>query len=376
MKHARRRDEAIDYLRGISIMLIIVSHVMTPRTALMGMFYTSNSIIASIYESISFVVPVILILSGYSLYKSHSDLRFKVMDFISFYFHRARRLLLPWWCFCAVYFAVHYLLGALFGVSLISLSRDYMLHTFFIWKGGMVYGWLILLMLVFAFFFPFYKLISDKVGTARLLGFLLLMFAICHLYYFYSPATDIDPVVRIPFESQPRIMLSYAGLHLFGWSFLYVAGFSMVSFFRKRFQIMEEAKLAVFSFLMAVLGAGVLFNTGLPTTLIYSKFPPNFMFVGYGLFMFCSMMIFFFTYKREIHRHLKNFFMFFSVNSLWIYLWHILAIDIYRGAATAAGVWDRMWMFPVHLFAVFAITIALLFAQKKLIAYESTHIRI
>ena len=140
MKTTKHRDEVIDYLRGMAIILIILAHTLSPRTVLSASVYISNPILYSLYQGIHFMVVIIVIASGYSLYRSHPKLEMKAKDILFFYGHRIRRLLLPWWYFCAAYFAIHYLISLIFGTSLIDLSYGRVFRSLFLLAGGITYG--------------------------------------------------------------------------------------------------------------------------------------------------------------------------------------------------------------------------------------------
>ena len=370
------RDEAIDYLRGISIILIIVLHIIGPHDINLKTYYLANSkALFYIRDYLQFVVVTIVVCSGYSLFMRHRSMEMTLKGILKFYTHRIKRLFLPWWYFCIAYFAFHYILRAAFDIHLVTLSREFIISSLRIGIGGITYGWIILLILIASLLFPFLQYAFQKIGAFRFLSIATILFLIGHIYYLTGRAPSGN-IHDIPFHATFPVQSGYFLLLFFGWTLVYVFGFTLVHLFKDRNKIEIELKLMGFFFLVYVITMIVFRTIGFDDLLTYSKYPPNLLYVSYGLFVSMLLAIIFFKYKPVIHRHLKRILMFFSINSLWLYLWHILAIDAYEAILIGTGVKNRMAFLPINILFVFFITLGILFAQKKLVSYESTHIRI
>ncbi len=321
MKH---RVEAIDYLRGLSILAIIIIHVIAWHDSAIFTVYTKVPALFNLRDFLEFSVVTIVICSGFSLYLANKNLSLNFKDLLHFYKKRFKRILMPWWIFLIVFFSIHYIIKLIFDLELIELSGSYILSSFFM-TGGIGFGWLVLLMLVLSFLFPFLKYLYTN--TNKIISFValtiayvstLILFEVEHIHVFHLSLNlyGIESliVLAIPF--------------ILGWSIIYLIAFLLGQFYNKS-QFMKK----VLQLTLGFTGLFVLVNTifgifDLDRHLYLNKYPPTLEFLSFGLMITFILLMLFFKYNHFINNHLKKLLSFFSSNSYWLFMWNALTLSL------------------------------------------------
>lgn len=319
------RIEAIDYLRGISILAIIIIHVIAWHDRLIVTEYTKNLFLFGLRDFLQFSVVAMVVCSGFSLFFRHKDLEMSSKSIFAFYWRRIKRLMFPWWIFLIIFFGIHALIYLIFNVQFIDLTKKYMLQSFFT-PLGVGIGWLILLMLVLMVLFPFLKYIYEK--SNKIILFVSFFAVSMFLYYLGYSVFDFSPgnlFTAIP--SAPLLIIGIVSFFA-SWSFIYMIGFLLGDLYNKRDQIKKELKLT-YVFILSFIIIFVIYQLfGLNSQLYLNKYPPSAYYIIFSLMMLFVLLTIFFKYKDFIHRNIQRFLTFFSDNSFWFFMWNILCISL------------------------------------------------
>jgi len=361
MKH---KIEAIDYLRGLSILLIIFIHIILPAFGHSKNDYSSIKALFDMWSVSNFCVVIIVICSGFSLYMSAKNLSLSKKDIFSFYKKRLKRLLLPWWMFCIIYFIFYGILKAVFNLQIADLSPKYIILSFFT-LGGIPFGWLVFLMVMLTLIFPFLKYIYEKGRTAILMLLLAYLASIIvatlkPLYFNMYPDISLSAVSGISF------IFSF----ILGWSLIYMLGFFLEALYNEN-KLMKKDITVTFNFIILFLVVHIIYKIlGLKTVMYLNKYPPTPYYLTFGIASTFIILNLFFAYKHFIHKHLKNLLSYFSTNSYWMYLWGGLTLGLLSylfSYLTFINTYLRL----VLEFVVNLVFIALLILlQKKLVKIE------
>lgn len=363
MKH---KIEAIDYLRGLSILAIIVIHVLAWHDRSILTEYTRIAYLFSFRDLLQFSVVAVVLCSGFSLYRSHSSISLNFAEIRQFYWKRLKRLLIPWWGFLTIFFAVHYTLNALFGSRLVDLSYDYVLSSYLM-IGGVGFGWLVGLMIVLSLVFPFLKEAYQKISRTVLLTL------ICAAYLFSVIVYSANPisVFENPLSSiSPVSFASFAIAFVFGWSGIYIIGFLLEDFFNDRGKLKKEMQLT-FAFIGLSLLVRLIYGVfNLNKNLYLNKYPPTPIYLSYGLAVTFVLLLLFFSYKNFIHEHLRKILAFFSSNSYWLFMWNALTLSFIiplLNIFTISNVYLKLF---IDIILNVFLCSALVWLQKKVIKLE------
>ena len=362
MKH---KIEAIDYLRGVAILSIVFIHIILPTMNSPQSIYSSKPLLFSIREILNFSIVAIIMCSGFSLYLSAKNLKYRFQDILLFYKKRLKRLILPWWTFCIISFISYYLAENLLNIHLEKISLTYIISSFLL-IGGLPLRWLILLLVMLSLLFPLFKYFFEKNSrifvSALLLSYLFfIIISISNPYNVYQTQNN-----DISFISKVSFNLSF----ILGWSLVYLLGFFLEELYNKHKLMKKELKVT-FNFIFLSIIIYIVYSViGLNTALYANKYPPSPYYLSYGIAVTFVLLNLFFAYKHFIHTHLKKILSFFSSNSYWLFLWSagvLLPVQYLFSFLSFLNVYLRL----VLEFVISIILITLLvLLQKKLIKIE------
>lgn len=324
-KNTKHKVEVIDYLRGFSILVIVIIHVIAWHDNAIFTVYTKLPILFNLRDFLEFSVVTIVICSGFSLYLSHNKLSLNFKDLFHFYRKRFKRILMPWWIFLIIFFSIHYIIKSIFGLELIDLSRNYILASFFM-IGGIGFGWLVLLMLVVSLLFPFLKYLYTNINKIILFNVLtiayvssLILFEVEHIHVFHLSLDSISIAPLIIFTI-PFIL---------GWSIAYMIGFLLARFYNTP-QFMKKVLELTLGFIGLFISVNVIYTIlNFDKHLYLNKYPPTPEFLSFGLMATFILLTLFFSCKKFIHDYLKKLLSFFSSNSYWLFMWNALTLSFF-----------------------------------------------
>lgn len=324
------RIKSIDYLRGLSIIGVILIHILAWHNksidrvliwhdAVALSEYTKIPLLFNLGDFLHFFVVALVFCSGFSLYLSnHTSLKWK--DLKSFYIKRAQRLVYPWWTFLSFFFSFHFVYFFITGVRLIDLSWRYILSSYLL-LGGMGFAWIIFLMLILMLMYPFLRYLFDKYNHFKLFGIIILIYSASVIIFNFNPLN----VYNLKTATTLIGLIFFLTTSILGWGVIYMIGF--LAAYLHNHPSKKEIHLA--------LGIGVtsLFiiifkvyqELDLSSILYDNKYPPSPYYLLFGLMMTLVLFIYF-SYMK--HRNLKKILSFFSKNSLWAFMWNALTLTI------------------------------------------------
>lgn len=284
---AEKRLFYIDFLKFIGLTCIIIAHVGSPDLVLMIR---------------CFDVPLMVIISALL---AQSSIKKYGKDFNSikkYFIARIKRLVIPTWIFLVIYFIIRFI----FTKEL--LSFKYYVASFLLTRYGVGYVWIILIYLYCALLIPLFR----KIGySAKNMMIILVIYAVYELIYYFKIGIDNKLLDTTVFYIIPYGVLSYIGYN-----------FSLISKNKK------NVYFYVNLFLFFIIGYIYYVKTGTIQYAFVDKYPPRIYFLSYGLTVSLGLLILCKKYDLKLYKN--SIIQFISKHSLWIYLWHILAMDVYK----------------------------------------------
>lgn len=332
MKSIQNRDYKIDILRFIAIICIILAHTDPP-----GFIFVLRN----------FDVILMVIIMGTSFYLSSNG---KNIDYRNYIIKRFRRLITPTWVFLSIFFIIFYIMSLLmktkypFGLKSIVLSYSLI--------GGIGYVWIMRVFFLVAILNPIILRISKKYKSNLNYFMLLLLIYVLYLGLITINST-LSGIIKLLFEN--------IILHSIGWGLIAAVGIRIKELSKKELIIYAAIYLIIFIFLM--------FKLDFESTQNY-KYPPTMYYISYGIFV--SFLLFLVLDIKCIYNMFDNKFVkYISINSLWIYFWHIIPIFI-------IDIYGDIIPFVNNNFItrlIFIFTFALLFTELQRIVINKVNIK-
>lgn len=237
------RDDSIDFLRGIGILLIILAHCSPPNF---------------LFNLRVFDVPLMLFVSGlaFSNRKYHSIPKFL--------YHRVKRLLIPLYIFLTFYFILVYViqnyLGLKFGITFKRALESYMLHD------GIGFVWIFRVFLLITLITPLLLKVEQILKNKyHYICFLILLLTLNEL------------LIKSPISNNIiiRDYITYA----IGYSIPFLLGLRLKN---NPFNY----TIFLFLFLFLIITYSILsLHTGKIIYIAQYKYPPQLLYILYGCFI-------------------------------------------------------------------------------------------
>ncbi|RJP24494.1 MAG: acyltransferase [Candidatus Abyssobacteria bacterium SURF_5] len=285
-KGASRREERLDLLRIMGLLLIIVAHTDPPDW---------------LGQLRNFDVPLMVMISGavYGLSAGAGD-----PEFGSYLRKRIPRLVVPTWTFLFTFFVFSSILFQLAGKEL-PFPPKTMVASFLVFSG-IGYIWIIRVFLLIAIAAPLFLLLHRRITTNAV--FFCILLSIYSLYELtYRLYSNAGSSFLAPFFND---FLFY----LIPYGCVFALGLRLPSM-RKRLVGFLFLTFFCLFWLLA-------FASGFEATQ-YSKYPPQTYYLSYAL---SASIFLFIALPKRLASYLLSFRLisFISASTLWIYLWHIL----------------------------------------------------
>ncbi|HGS5729852.1 TPA: acyltransferase [Vibrio cholerae] len=299
------RNFKIDLLRSVGLLLIILAHVLPPEI---------------IFRIRSFDVPLMIFISGVSF-----TLSYKHIPYFAYLYKRILRLLCPVWIFLTVFFIIYHERSY---STFDNILKSYTLIS------GIGYVWFIRIIFVFSVISPMLFYILNKIKSENKL--LLLVFI----------SFLINEVLTIFHNESPNTFFRIFILDWFGYIPLFLTGVTI-------FKISSYSKkiIVCFSFFSTIF-LGFVFGWDIQSY----KYTPHGIYITYGMFMSCFLWGF--DVSETNFKYLNRFINFLSVNSIWIYLFHIVLVINYTDLNDA-------WF--LNYFFVLIVSTSLVLVKNKLL---------
>lgn len=237
------RIGAIDFLRGIAIVVMIALHTQS--------YFLSDRFIFTLWSYGNFVVQIFIFTSAYMFFKKEESAK-TVMSF-GYFKKRFLRLMVPYYIFLAVYFPI------IFFLDRTALTQTFVVKNVLL-TGGLDLNWLVILFLYFMILLP----ILAAFRSHRFLfhgAFFLSLLSSCILF-FYKPPVNYKLTMWLPWITVAGVAFYYLALEKVKKSAVFMALLSLSVF------------LITFGFLHVSQRSLVLFD---------NKYPPNIYYLSYGV---------------------------------------------------------------------------------------------
>lgn len=237
-----KRNTSIDHLRGIAILIMLLTHALVP-------YLGKNSFIDVLWDKIHFAVPVFVFCSAFLFFDREIQ---QPLHFVSYLKKRLIRLLKPYYMFLAVNILI------LFIYRPEVVTKKYVFQSMTL-TGGVDINWLVLL---FIQFIPVFLLIRYLLKKNK------------NLFYLYGILSILSTIVLL-------FWLPATNYKLYMW-----LPWSTVIFFTYLFMHANTRRKTILTLLLwlAHMGTYMLLNYMHHTTnLFQNKYPPNLFYLSWGM---------------------------------------------------------------------------------------------
>ncbi len=283
----KSRFGEIDFLRAFGILAIIVIHT--------NAYYLESPLAKFIWNYSQFAVQTFVFCSAYIFFQKEAFK--KEFAFFSYFKKRLKRLVLPYY---------YYLIFFIPLVSLLNPKRvgiDYIVRQVTLTTTNLDLNWFIVLFLYFALLMPF---ISYLYKNKKLLFYLFCLLSLGSSLFFISN--------QLPINYKLTMWLPWSLIIIFA---LYFARFEQ----KKMFVIWS---LFVSCILFLVLRYWLIIGSH-SLAFFDNKYPPNFYFLIYGIFL--TILLFYLAKLRIFNMHYsRKVVHFLSIHSYSIFFIHFLLI--------------------------------------------------
>lgn len=287
----KKRDTRIDILRFVAIVGIIVAHTHPPGW---------------LFELRNFDVTLIVMMMGASFYISNEN-KDKV-EYIPYAIKRFKRLIVPTWMFLTIFFILFFVLSFILKDSYY-FGLNYVIKSYAT-LGGIGFVWIMRVFFIVALASPILLSISNKTQNIYLyLAWIIgayIIYSICILVNNFLPEGLISGL--------------YEQVFLYGFGYVLIAAIGI------RLLVMKNKELVYLGVISLLIYGIYAISTDFASTQDF-KYTPTIYYLSYGIFV--SVCLYFLVSIPAVKKWLSNkFFMFISINSLWLYFWHIIPIYV------------------------------------------------
>lgn len=306
---SKNRMEYIDFLKFIGLTCIIIAHVNPPE----WLFFLRN-----------FDVPLMVVVSAILGQKSFQKQKRKNSHYIEFYMNRIKRLVFPTWIFLTIYFLILLFVGNVY-------SREYYVYSFLLTRYGIGYVWIILIYVYSALWVP----LCDKIAVYKYSKVIIaVIYFVYELIYSLQIAMDSKLFYSTFYTIIPYGILTYLG-------------FNYSRFSKKA----KNTIIVVAAVAFLICGVFCWIKYGAFRDVQIAKYPPRIYYLSYGVLV--TFLLLRICEKAKLKIYKSRIVLFTSQHSMWLYLWHILALYIYE-RLSLPGVWIVKFIFAV-LFSVIMV---------------------
>lgn len=273
----------VDFLKFLGLSLIVLAHVDPPQWVIMLR---------------CFDVPLMVILSSLLAQKSY----IKNKNIFNYYISRFKRLVLPTWIFLVIFFLIQYIIsGELFDLR-------YYIDTFLLTRYGLGYVWIILIYLYSAILVPLFNKMEFNFKNSMLIIIIYIIYEIC---YYYKVGINYRFIETTFYYIIPYGLLTYIGFN-----------------YNKSTNKGKWVLTIVSMILFLLMGFYYYKVDGFFQIVQIAKYPARLYYLAYGIIVSILLLIICQKYNFKLFRN--RIIIFISSHSMWIYLWHVLLIYIYK----------------------------------------------
>ncbi|WP_321532684.1 acyltransferase [uncultured Desulfuromonas sp.] len=291
---ANGRDLSLDFMRVMGVLIIMLAHSDPPKW---------------LFQLRNFGTPLLIVASALTYSTIYKERKINIIPFL---IRRVTKITIPSWVFLTIFFLI-------FLVSYSSLDEEYpftnyQIVTSYLFWSGIGYVWILKIYLTIAFIIPIFDRIDKSTISNRMYFSSIIILYIFYEFVYFSCA---EFLYSVPF-------LKGSLFTIFPYVLVFAYGYRLNNF--DNWLVFKITLYAAFAFcsiaILAYIFEGKFFQTQ------YFKYPPRVYYLSYALM--CTNIMFLLSRSRIMVIFPKNILIWFSSNSLWIYLWHILGIYILR----------------------------------------------
>jgi hypothetical protein len=322
-----RKELAIDYLRALSILALILVHLILPLSGMPPTEYSEVPVLFTLRDLLNLCVVTLVACSGFSLYLSTAEFELTGSSVLAFYRKRVRRLLLPW-AHYAVISTVLYGVAALFFPGFSKWLPEAYPFLAVANHGGIPFAWILLkwiviLLLLLTLLFPFLR--HAYRNQPWMIAVLVAAYLASSVLSIIYPA-DLSRYGEAAFSTVPILLMGSS--FILGWSLVLIFGFSLQKLYIDE-RFMKKDMKAPFIAVLVFLAVHVSYRAlGLPILIEANKFPPSPYYLSLGMAVTLVLLSFFLSFQSFFERFPRRTLEFFSANSYWIYLWSLVLLFI------------------------------------------------
>lgn len=327
------RDVYIDFLRGLGLLLLLIAHTSPPDW--LFIFRT-------------FDVPLMVFVSSYC----YKPLRSNTIDqsgrgYLKYSEARFKRIYIPVFIFLTIYFLLFkiytYVTEAVM-FSLPTVIGSYLLFNI----PSIGYVWIMRVFLIMALFIPFFY---SRFAKLKCIAFLFLITFLIAIQFFLIQLAGLIKIEILNF-----IYSEYV-LYLIGYLPIVLLGININNYSKK------EIFIIIITLITELFITFSIFGIRQPQTY---KYPPSLIYILYGLIASSCLWIF----KPLLFNLSKlSFWVYLSKNSMWLYLWHILAVNIFVANIKIPNYLLRYGLVlisTITFFCIYRYIVKLLFPGKSI----------
>ena len=326
-----QRDTSLDMMRFLGVLIVVIAHSGPPSW---------------LFQLRNFGTPLLIVASAltYSaIYKSRN------IEVWEFYRKRLARLIVPAWIFLTIFFISAYLVSSILDVRYpFSGEQIFTSYTFY---SGIGYVWILRVYLILALITPIALRFKNSTESTTNY-FLILLLA----YIFYESAL---PHFQSMISENHLNFFNNVVFTIIPYSILFLYGLRLDEVSTRRVLQISVLSMTVFAFLAIYyyLEVGKFVKTQ------SYKYPPQLYYLSYSIL--CLNMTYLLCKTILVKLIPPKSVVWLSANSLWIYLWHIMAVYLLK--YTVGSTQGRLGLFLVKCAFILFFSVSITMVQKFLV---------
>jgi len=325
------RDAYIDFLRALGLLLLVVAHT-NPQEWL--------------FQFRSFDVPLMVFISA----MCYKPLR---GEYLAYAYKRLKRIYVPVLIFLTLFFLIELGCNLIIGkpkIDLKTVAGSYLLLN----NPSIGYVWIMRVFLMMALILPILQKWLKNLGFIAVCITIFGIIGIQHILVDAVYATDNKVL---------RFILDETFLYAFGYAPLLILGLKI--------QSIKKNEMMIFILITLLAVIGFVWNNGMAFDPQQYKYPPQSLYLLYGLFGCATLWSLRPVLSPIMARcaAIPKFFTYLSTNSMWIYLWHIVPVYYIETNRILPNYWIGRYLI------VFFVAIGLNYLYHKIILFFPERIR-
>ncbi len=292
------RNFKFDILRFIGVLVIMLAHSYPPDW---------------LFQLRNFGTPLLILGSALTYEYIY---RFRPIHPLPFFKKRLIRLTFPTWAFLTFLFLF-------FWIATFILNKNYpfssnTIITSYTYYDGIGFVWILKVYMILALITPFCLRISKStIKNAKYFLLLSIIYLVYEIITYFFLKTSISESIKNIISEYILVVIPYSVLYFYGM---------------RLHQLKDKTILLIIAtsfvlFLVLAIQKFMVFDHFIPTQKY--KYPPRLYYLSYA---FCCINLMYYSISKFIsitNDNAKRIITWLSSNSLWIYLWHIMAYYIW-----------------------------------------------